>query len=158
QKRNSLAQDGKVGPVTLSVLMDGNYKFGIQRPPRILEPEWTCWAASFQSALESTWSGGRPHLTVADFVDRYRRFLAPRKDITVPGFHQVVRDLGAISVTVAANDFTIEPILAELGRNGQQVLMVHDLTGSVAHTVVIWGVVIREGQPSFLIMDPLIGD
>jgi peptidoglycan hydrolase-like protein with peptidoglycan-binding domain len=158
QRLNDLIQDGKVGPLTHCTLFSSSYEFSTDRPPVIQQERFTCWAAALESALRSTWSAGRDQLRVADFLSRYSRFIQQRGDITVQGFDQVSRDLRTFGAIVPANQFRLEPLLAELGRNKSQVVLVHDLTGSIAHTVVIYGVRIEQGLPSLRVMDPLIGN
>lgn len=158
QRLNDLVEDGRAGPVTQSLLYSGNYQFSIHSPPVLQQERFTCWAAALQSALHATWGPGRDKLTVADLLSRYRRFLAARGDITLVGFNQVMKDLKVFGTIVSAKSLKVEPILAELGKNLSHVVLVHDLGMSgVAHAVVIYGVRIREGEMTFLIMDPLIG-
>jgi putative peptidoglycan binding protein len=156
QERNNLSQDGIVGPVTHSILFDGNYHFEIMRPKLMRQEQFTCWAASMESALQSNW-GARPRLTVADMLRNYSSFLAPRKDITIAGFNKLVIDISAFQTVVDGRQFPLEQVLRELGRNLSPVVLVHDLTGAIAHTVVIFGVRIVKGQASLIVMDPLDG-
>ena len=156
QGRNDLVQDGIAGPVTLSILFGGNYHFEIMRPKLMRQEQWTCWAASMESALQSNW-GPRPRLTVADMLSNYSVFLAPKKDITIAGFNKLVSDVSAFQTVVNGRQFPLEHVLRELGRNRSPVVLVHDLTGAVAHTVVIFGVQIVKGQAFLIVMDPLDG-
>jgi hypothetical protein len=155
---NGLVEDGKVGPLTHTALFSSNYEFSIARPPVVQQQRWTCWAAALDSALHSTWAPGRPQWSVAEMLARYARFLQQRGDITIQGYHQVAIDLRTFGTIVSAADFRIEPVLAELGRNSSHLVLVHDLTGEVAHAVVVYGVPVERGLPSLLVMDRLIGN
>jgi hypothetical protein len=158
QRLNDLVVDGKVGPLTYCTLFESSYAFSIDRPPVIQQERFTCWAAALESALRSSWSGGRDQLRVADFLSRYKRFIQPRGDITVQGFEQVAKDLRTFGSVVPAKQFRLEAVLGELARNRSQIVLVHDLTGSIAHTVVIFGVRMDKGLPSLRVMDPLVGN
>src|SRR6185437_6711495 len=52
QRRNELAQDGIVGPITFSILFEGNYRFQLPHPKLMHDIEWTCWAAT-ESVLQT---------------------------------------------------------------------------------------------------------
>ncbi|MDX1979355.1 MAG: peptidoglycan-binding domain-containing protein [Bryobacteraceae bacterium] len=157
QRLNDLVEDGRIGPLTHTALFSSNYEFAISRPPVVQQERFTCWAAALESTLRSTWGPGRQQWTVAQLLSRYKRFVQPQGDITAQGFNQAAVDLRTFGLAVSANQFRVEPILAELGRNKSHVILVHDLTGSVAHAVVIYGVRIEQGLPVLLIMDPLAG-
>lgn len=157
QQRNDLAHDGLVGPVTFSVLAEGNYRFQLPNPKLIRQESYTCWAAALESALQTNWGIVRQRLTVADMLAKYSSFLAPKKDITVAGFGKLVRDIAAHQKVVSGKKLPLEGILRQMSVNRSVVVLVHDLTGSIAHTVVIYGVKIVKGEVSLLVMDPLAG-
>lgn len=158
QRKNFLIDDGKVGPITDSILFTGHYEYAISKPQRIQEEVWTCWAAALQSVLGSTWSRNRPRLTVSDLIDKYRRFLEPMNNITIPGWYQIGHDLRLRGQQLKAQDLRIERIVWLLRENQTHLVMVHDMTGAIRHTVVIYGVRIQAGSPNLLVMDPNYGD
>lgn len=155
QQRNGLLDDGKAGPITQACLSQGYFEFSISRPPFVRQPSHTCWAAALESALRASWHG-RPQWTVNDLLARYRPlgFLGPRGDITVPGFRRVVLDLRAGGRLLRGGDLRAEYVLSYLVRYRKHLVMVHDLTGSIGHAVVIYGVQVREGALQFLVLDP----
>lgn len=157
QRLNDLHEDGVVGPLTYCTLFLSNYRFEVTRPRIVRQARWTCWAAATESALASNWSPPRKRLTVADLLAAYRPHLAAKGDITIRGFDKMVKDLKAFQKIVAGKELRIEGILRELGTHGSPIILVHDLTGSVAHTEVIFGVSIKSGDFFLLTMDPLAG-
>ena len=159
QRQNFLIDDGTVGPITHSILFTTNYKFAISHPPIVRQPLETCWAAALESVLHSSWArGGRPRLKVAELVQRYRAQLGGMNDISVPGWTQIVaHDLRLRGQQLRAADLRLEQVVWLLRRNQMHLVMVHDMTGSVRHTVVIYGVEIRRGAPRLLVMDPMYG-
>jgi hypothetical protein len=159
QERWGLVADGKVGPVTLSILMEGTYRFLVRHPPRIVQPLDTCWAASMQSALESTWAGLHPHKTIADLVKEYKTLIhRTTHSLTERGLRALAGDLRLLLFNVFAEHFRLESILAELEKNGRQVVMIFPTGVTMRHAVVIFGVHIREGNANLVVMDPQIGD
>jgi peptidoglycan hydrolase-like protein with peptidoglycan-binding domain len=158
QRRNALIEDGTVGPITHSLLVTGYYEYAISKPPSIQQPASTCWAAALQSVLHSSWRNNRPSWTINDLVSRYHRFLQqPQQDITVPGWLQIANDLRLRGQQIRGQDLRLEQVVWMLRENRMHLVMVHDMTGAVRHTVVIYGVQIRAGAPNLLVMDPLSG-
>jgi hypothetical protein len=160
QRRNNLLEDGKVGPITHSVLFVGNYAFSIDGPPKIRQARDTCWAASLESVLGSTWATtGRPRLKVPDLLSRYSRFLTATGAINFAGLSRVNLDLRTFFHHPMPFSLLVEPILAELETNNQHVYLIQEATSPLAfHAVVIFGVRVREGGIFLRIMDPLLGD
>ena len=157
QRRNELAQDGIVGPITFSILFDGNYRFQLPAPKLMHDVEWTCWAAATELVLQSNWSRGRKPLTVADMLATYKDFLLSSKAITFQGLDKLVTDIGAFQKIFSPKEFPLELVLGELGRNQSPVMLIHGLYPMAAHTVVIFGVKIVRGEPFLIVMDPLDG-
>jgi hypothetical protein len=157
QRRNELAQDGIVGPITFSVLFEGDYRFQLPHPKLMHDVEWTCWAAATESVLQSNWSRTRKSLTVADMLTTYKDFLLPTQAITFQGLDKLVKDIGAFQRIFSPKEFPLEQVLGELGRNQSPVMLIHGLYPGAAHTVVIFGVKIAKGEPWLIVMDPMDG-
>ncbi|MFZ0602257.1 MAG: peptidoglycan-binding domain-containing protein [Roseiarcus sp.] len=107
QRRNELAQDGIVGPITFSILFDGNYRFQLPAPKLMHDVEWTCWAAATESVLQSNWSRGRKPLTVADMLATYKDFLLSSKAIAFQGLDKLVTDIGAFQKILSPKEFPL---------------------------------------------------
>jgi hypothetical protein len=159
QRIQRLVDDGKVGPITHSVLFGGHFEFSISRPPIVRQPRFTCWAAALESALHATWVG-RPRLTVAELLARYANFLQPRGDISRAGLRQIAVDLRFGGQIIGGERLRVEKILDVIERMRVHLLLVHSLTAvaePVNHTEVIYGVKVESGNPLLLTMDPLSG-
>jgi hypothetical protein len=157
QRRYSLVDDGRVGPIMQSILFIGHYRFAISEPPRVMESEATCWAAALQSVLHSKSWGNRPRWTIADLIRQYRLFLERSKDITIENWYKIGADLALRHVPLRGKDLRLEQVVWLLRENRMPIVMVHDMTGLVRHTVVIYGVSIEAGAPKLLVMDPMYG-
>ena len=156
QKMMKLIDDGKVGPVTYSVLMEGSYRWELPRPPWVKQGSLNlCWAASLESVLRGAWPG-RPHLTVADLQKKYAAHLKSGGDIAPIALRNFVgKDLRFKEVHVGKK-VRAENVL-KLLRDRKPALIVDNSTGSVMHTRVIYGVRIKSGSIDFLMMDPMKG-
>ncbi len=150
-----LIDDGKVGPVTYSVLTGGAYRVELTRPPWVRQSQNLCWAACLESVLRGAWSG-RPRLSVAQLRTRYASHLRPGGDISPATLRSPVgRDLRFREVHVGRK-VRAENVL-KLLRDRKPTLLVDNSTGTVMHTRVIYGVRIRRGAVNFLLMDPMRG-
>lgn len=156
QRLNGLMEDGKAGPITQSVLFEGNYTFSITRPPVVMQPLNLCWAASTEAVLKSTWVGW-PKLKVTELRDQYSAFLMPPNGfISEAGIEKVMVDHEASIKLISGKDLRIEKISAFLFRHRKQILLGDFLLGA-GHVRVIFGVTVRKGQPALMVMDPLEG-
>lgn len=151
-----LTDDGKVGPITYSVLTGGSYRVELPRPPWVRQGSLhLCWAASLESVLQGAWAR-RPRLTVADFQSRYASHLSPAGAISPAAMRSPVgRDLRFREVHVGRK-VRAENVL-KLLRDRIPTLIVDNSTGAVMHTRVIYGIRIRRGSIDFLLMDPTRG-
>jgi hypothetical protein len=157
QRLADLVEDGKVGPITHSVLFESPFEFAIDRPPVVLQSQNTCWAACLESVLRSSWRG-REKLTVAQLRQKYRRFIDGKGAISGRGYHQVLKDLRASSRQFLSSELRVEKVLAFVRDRKFQVLLGENIAGaSLGHVQVIYGVKVTEGQPELLVMDPLKG-
>lgn len=159
QDQNRLTPDGAVGPLTYCTLMETNYRFMLRHPPKIKQTLDTCWAASLQSALESTWND-RPRHTVDDLLRKYKSLLEPGKtSISKPGFRRVISDFRAAHRwLMLPRELRLEPVVRELEKNQRQLLLGFSPTGSIGHVVLIFGWRMIAGDAFLLTMDPLDGD
>jgi len=156
QRLNGLMDDGKAGPITQSVLFEGNYTFSITRPPVVMQPLNLCWAASTEAVLKSTWVGW-PKLNVMELKDKYATFLDPLSGfISEAGIEKVMVDHEASIKLMSGTALRIEKISAFLFRHRKQILLGDFLLGA-GHVRVIFGVTVRNGQPGLMVMDPLLG-
>lgn len=155
QRLMKLIDDGKVGPVTYSVLMEGSYSWELPRPPWVKQGNLHhCWAASLESVLHGAWPG-RPRLTIANLLAKYETH-SPAGDITAATFRSPVgTDLRFREVHIG-NKVRAENVL-KLLRDRKPAIIVDNSTGAVMHTRVIYGVRIRRGGTDFLMMDPMTG-
>lgn len=157
QRLMNLIDDGKVGPVTYSVLMEGGaYRWELPKPPWVKQGILNlCWAASLESVLQGAWPG-RPRLTVADLKKKYAAHLKPAGDISTAALISPVgTDLRFREVHVGKK-VRAENVL-KLLRDRKPVIIVDNSTGAVMHTRVIYGIRIRRGAIDFLMMDPMTG-
>jgi hypothetical protein len=151
-----LIDDGKVGPVTYSVLMEGAYRWELAKPPWVKQGILNlCWAASLESVLRGSWPG-RPHLTVADLRKKYAAHLKPAGDISPGALRSPVGTDLRFREVLVGKKVRAESILKFL-RDRRPVVIVDNSTGAVMHTRVIYGVRIRRGAIDFLMMDPMKG-
>lgn len=154
QKRNHLKADGIAGPFTQTVLYGGYYRYAIKKPPIVQQEIWTCWAASYQSALPS-WKG-RKTATVAELIVKYNQFLQQKNSISTAGFDALAKDFNAEVRSASINDFTIDVVKVFLLSSNAHLIIV---TGStVAHCRVVYGFGVSAGESYLLVMDPLVGD
>jgi peptidoglycan hydrolase-like protein with peptidoglycan-binding domain len=156
QRMMKLIDDGKVGPVTYSVLMERGYRWELLKPPWVKQGVLNlCWAASLESVLRGAWPG-RPRLTVTDLMKKYAAHLKPAGDISPAALRSPVgKDLRFREVHVGKK-VRAENVL-NLLRNRKPVIIVDNSTGAIMHTRVIYGVRIRLGAIDFLMMDPMKG-
>ena len=104
-----------------------NFWLVIQQSPEL------CWAPPTNPPF--TRAGGRDAPEGGRPVRKYKLYHGGSALITVQGFHQVAKDNQLKSQTVAAEDFRVESVLAELGRpNGHE-----------------------QGDAKLLVMDPADG-
>jgi hypothetical protein len=155
QKLNGLMEDGKAGPITQSVVLEGNYTFSITRPPVVMQPLDLCWAASTESVLRSTWTGW-PKLNVMELKDKYSSFLNSSGFITPAGIEKVMVDHEASIKLLDGKDVRIEKISSFLFRHRKQILL-GDFLLMAGHVRVIYGVTVHNGQPALMVMDGLKG-
>ena len=156
QRLNGLMEDGKAGPITQSVLFEGDYTFSITQPPVVIQPLNLCWAAATEGVLRSTWTGW-PKLTVLQLKEKYKDFLlAVSGFISEAGIEQAMVDHEASVKLMAGADVRIEKISSFLFRHRKQILLGDFLLGA-GHVRIIYGVTVRKGQPSIMVMDPLEG-
>lgn len=156
QRLNGLMEDGQAGPITQSVIFEGNYTFSITQPPIVIQPLNLCWAASATAVLKSTWTGW-PKLNVMELKDKYNTFIHPVTEFISPaGIEQVMVDHEASIKLIPGTDLRIEKISAFLFRHRKQILL-GDFLLVAGHVRVIFGVTVRKGQPALMVMDPLKG-
>lgn len=154
QRLMLLIDDGKVGPVTYSVLVNGEYRWELPRPPWVKQgvPN-LCWAACLESVLAGSWPG-RPRLTVSDLRKKYQAHLKPKGDIAPQSLRKPIgTDLRFREVHQGKN-VRAESIL-KLLRDRKPTILVDDSTGMLMHARVIYGVTVRKGAIDVLMMDPL---
>jgi len=156
QKRRRLKQDGKVGPFTYAMLFYSDYEYSIKKPSIVKQKAYTCWAASFESAIPS-WKG-RINFSIPSLLAMYKSFLESRGDISFKGLSKVVEDFNGTELPTASEDFKIESIRELLLKTNSHLIMVIALPGSVAHAEVIYGFGVQKGDPYLLVMDPLNGE
>jgi hypothetical protein len=156
QQLNGLVDDGKAGPITQSLILETDYTFSISKPPVVRQPENLCWGAAFESVLKSTWIGW-PQLTAEQLKQKYIRFLLPRSGfMSEAGIERVMVDHKASIKLIRGSQARVEKISAFLFRHKKQILLGDFLLGA-GHVRVIYGVTVRDGQISLLVMDPLRG-
>ena len=151
-----LVVDGKVGPVTRSVLMAGGYRVELPRPPHVPQGDaFLCWAACLESVLRRAWPG-RPQKTVADFQSDYAPHLDSNGGISPGNLRtRVGGDLRFKEIFVGEN-VRAERLLNALGQH-RPILLVDNALGGVLHVRVIYGLKIEAGAINVLMMDPLNG-
>lgn len=156
QRLNGLKQDGIVGPFTYAVLFESNYKFMINKPHIVRQKSFTCWAASFESALPS-WRG-RSALKVNDLISRYQSHLLKNDAITTRGLRVLARDLRATGWTGKGEDFKVELVKELILKTKSPIVMDTNSMGNPwNHMVVVYGFGVKKGSPFLTIMDPLTG-
>lgn len=155
QRLLGLSVDGKAGPITQSVLMEGNYTFSISRPPVIRQPLNLCWAAALEAVLKSTWTGW-PQLSALQLKSQYAAFLLPTGFMSEAGIEKAMVDHRASVKLMKGADARLEKIGQFLFRHNKQILLGDFLLGA-GHVRVIYGVTVRKGESALLIMDPLDG-
>lgn len=152
----NLVEDGKLGPVTQSVLVAGSYRFELSRPPHV--PQGTaflCWAACLESVLKSSWLG-RPQRTVADLQSDYSAHLNANGGIGVTPLRDVVGADLRFRPILDGEHVRAESLLRVLGSR-KPIILIDNSTGGVMHARVVYGVQIRRGAIDVLMMDPLVG-
>src|SRR5262245_20327160 len=72
QRLNGLVEDGMVGVLTHCLLFSSNYQFSVSwHTLPVTQPAATCWAASLESVLFTSWGIGRTRQTVDDLLKAY---------------------------------------------------------------------------------------
>lgn len=155
QRLLGLAEDGKAGPITQSVLFEGNYTFSISVPPVIRQPLHLCWGAALEAVLKSTWTGWA-RLTALQLKSKYASFLLNTGFMSEAGIEKAMVDHHASIKLMKGSEARIEKISAFLFRRKKQILLGDFLLGA-GHVRVIYGVTVRKGQTALMIMDPLKG-
>jgi hypothetical protein len=156
QRLNGLIEDGKAGPITQSLIREGSYTFSIAAPPVVLQPRHLCWGAAVESVLKSTWAGW-PKLTATELKNKYARFLLPKSGfMSEAGIERVMVDHRASIKLLKGSQARVEKISTFLFRNKKQILLGDFLLGA-GHVRVVYGVTVRKGQISLMVMDPLSG-
>jgi hypothetical protein len=155
QRRFGLAEDGKAGPITQSMLFEGNYTFSISAPPVIRQPLHLCWGAALEAVLKSTWTGW-PRLTALQLKSQYASFLLNTGFMSEAGIEKAMVDHHASIKLMKGAEARLEKISAFLFRRKKQILLGDFLLGA-GHVRVIYGVTVRKGQAALMIMDPLAG-
>jgi len=155
QRLLGLAEDGKAGPITQSMLFDGNYTFSITAPPVIYQPALLCWAAALEAVLKSTWTGWL-RLTALELKSKYASFLLNTGFMSEAGINKAMADHHASIKFMRGSEARIEKISAFLFRRRKQILLGDFLLGA-GHVRVIYGVTVRKGQAALMIMDPMHG-
>jgi hypothetical protein len=155
QRLLGLSQDGKAGPITQSVLLEGSYTFSIAAPPVVLQPLQLCWGAALEAVLKSTWTGW-PRLTALELKGKYASFLLGTGFMSEAGIEKAMVDHHASVKLMKGSACRLEKIAAFLFRRKKQILLGDFLLGA-GHVRVVYGVTVRKGQAALLIMDPLRG-
>jgi Putative peptidoglycan binding domain len=156
QRLNGLVADGKAGPITQSLILEGSYTFSITTPPVIRQPLNLCWGAALESVLKSTWHGW-PKLTAEQLKEKYKGFLLQHSGfMSEAGIEKAMVDHRASIKLMKGSDVRIEKISAFLFRHKKQIVLGDFLLGA-GHVRVLYGVTVRKGQPGLMVMDPLKG-
>jgi hypothetical protein len=156
QRLNGLMEDGKAGPITQSVIFEGNYTFSITQPPVIIQPLNLCWAASMEAVLKSSWTG-RGKQNVSELREQYKDFLNTTSGLISPaGIEKLMVDHEASIKLMSGSEARIEKISAFLFSHRRQIVLGDFLLGG-GHVRVIYGVTVRDGQPALMVMDPQMG-
>ncbi|WP_411643809.1 peptidoglycan-binding protein [Loktanella agnita] len=152
----NLEPDGKLGPVTQSVLFTGSYRVELVRPPFVAQGNpHRCWAACLEAVLGVSWMG-RPRRTMAQLATTYAAHIGAHGDITVGGLTGVVAtDFNFVPIFVGTT-IRAEGLLRAL-RGRKPILIVDNSSGAIMHARIIYGVKIRAGAIDVLMMDPMAG-
>jgi hypothetical protein len=121
---------------------------------------WSCWAAALESWLEVTPYTKSQHYTQDDLLSVYRTYESGMLDYEPPAdnpdrcFKAVARDFSMYEQLLDPGSLlTIDMI--EEGLNHGHVLLVYNVTPTVSHANVVYGVGYPTGREQLIsVMDP----
>ena len=153
QAMMSLVPDGRVGPLTASMLLGIPFRYAPYRPPYVPQGMNLCWAASLESVLQQAWPNRRK-LDMRALRSQYSQFLFVGDDLKPSALPQLAKDFRFVKVLVGRS-IRAEYIVRELRSRGPLLLVYRSAPGQ--HMCVVYGVEASLYGVDLLIMDPQSG-
>jgi peptidoglycan hydrolase-like protein with peptidoglycan-binding domain len=152
-----LIADGKVGPVTRSMLVGGSVRYELKQPKYVLQGDaWRCWAAALESALASPkWP--KPSWTMTELETYYKKLLnKENKSISPAGFTEIGKQLGFGKVSNMGMRLRAERLIRAL-RSQAPLILITIGSDAIGHARVLYGVHVTGEGINLMVMDPLSG-